>query len=87
MPASGQRRPRSRMAAIAGDRAKAMAIQLQLLPIHKHLYQNVYGLGHNNNNSVVMYNGDAFFGHIVYNEQSLVIGLLLLEKLPGFLDL
>jgi 4-hydroxy-tetrahydrodipicolinate synthase len=26
------------MAAIAGDRAKAMAIQLQLLPIHKHLF-------------------------------------------------
>lgn len=26
------------MAAIAGDRAKAMSIQLQLLPIHKHLF-------------------------------------------------
>ena len=26
------------VAAIAGDRAKAMAIQLQLLPIHKHLF-------------------------------------------------
>jgi len=26
------------MAAITGDRAKAMAIQLQLLPIHKHLF-------------------------------------------------
>jgi len=26
------------MAAVAGDAAKAMAIQLQLLPIHKHLF-------------------------------------------------